>query len=381
MISVVVSTYEKPRHLALVLCGLAAQTDRDFETIVADDGSGPETFRVVETLLGEVPYPLQLVRQEHLGFRAARVRNLGIHASRGDYVVFLDGDCVPFPNFVACHRALRRPGRYLAGARYFLDRDVSAALTAAKIPRIAAAVPRPERRRLRALAWKDAFYRLFRLKEDRPKVVTSNLSVWKADLRRANGLDENFVGWGQEDEDLGRRLRRLGVRPRSAVGRANVCHIWHPTVESFRGRVRDGDNVPYYRRGYFLACCRNGLRKRALGEIRTRIDGLPPPLAAAFRARLADPGTSPPEVEILGPCAPRGASEVRVRVAGVAPGPTIQDAHYYILVPGPDFSPREEEMLRLAGARIVPLEGEGEEGFLAPEAIAASALRALDILL
>jgi len=381
MISVVVSTYEKPCHLALVLHGLAVQTDRDFEVIVADDGSGPETVRVVESLRGVVPYPLDLVRQEHLGFRAARVRNLGIQASRGNYILFLDGDCVPLPEFVAVHRALRRPGRYLAGARYFLDRGVSDSIAPTEIRRIASLVPRAEVRRLRALAFKDAFYRLSRIKEDRPKVVTSNLSVWKTDLQRSNGLDENFVGWGQEDEDLGRRLRRLGVRPRSVVGRANVCHIWHPSVESFRGRVRDGDNVPYFRRGYFLACCRNGLRKRALASIRTRIEGLPAPLADALRTRLADPGSSPPEIEILGPFAPRSRCEVRIRIVGATPGPTIQDAHYYVLVPGPEFSPQEEEMLRLAGARVIPLEDEGEGDLLAPDAIASSALRALDLLL
>src|SRR5262249_59369798 len=97
-LSVVVATYEWPEALELVLRSLADQSERDFEVIVADDGSGPETAEVV-TAAGAAH-----VRQDDDGYRLARVRNLGAARASGEYLVFVDGDTVPRRHFV---RALR----------------------------------------------------------------------------------------------------------------------------------------------------------------------------------------------------------------------------------------------------------------------------------
>jgi len=262
MQSVIVSTYNKPHQLRLVLEGLRHQTVDEFEVIIADDGSTDETRALIEEYAAGTPFPVEHTWQEDDGFRAAQIRNLGVKASRGDQIVFLDGDCVPFPNFLATHRDQARDDVVLAGDRLFLDQQPSAELTVEQVADGAFRdiVPRAEFRRLRWRAMKDRVYRATRLKE-RPKVVTANLSLTRSAFHAVNGLDQRFVGWGHEDEDLRRRLVRRGYRIESVFTTALVCHLWHRQVDSFHGKVKFGDNIPYFQRGFYLSRCRDGLEQ------------------------------------------------------------------------------------------------------------------------
>src|SRR3954468_12402402 len=104
LISVIVTTFDRPDALDAVLRSLSRQRDRDFEVIVADDGSGPETTALTEQWKPRMGVALAQVWQEHLGFRAAEMRNRAIRMSRGTYCIFLDGDCLTRPDFIATHR-------------------------------------------------------------------------------------------------------------------------------------------------------------------------------------------------------------------------------------------------------------------------------------
>ena len=121
LISVIVTTYERPDALDAVLRGLDAQTDASFEVIVADDGSGPETAALVTRWQDEGRFPIAHVWQENKGFRAAAIRTRAIAQSRGALCIFLDGDCIPRPDFVAQHRRLAEPGWFVAGNRMLLS--------------------------------------------------------------------------------------------------------------------------------------------------------------------------------------------------------------------------------------------------------------------
>ncbi|MFN2326702.1 MAG: glycosyltransferase, partial [Gemmatimonadales bacterium] len=129
LISVVVTTYNQPDWLEKVLWSLGAQTDRNFEVLVADDGSGPATRELVSRANTLAGVPVRHVWQEDRGFRKCAILNAAIRASQGDYVVFLDGDCIPRQDFVAVHRRLARPGRFLSGGAFRLPRPVSVALS------------------------------------------------------------------------------------------------------------------------------------------------------------------------------------------------------------------------------------------------------------
>ncbi len=243
-ISVIVTTYNRVDALGAVLRGLDHQTDRDFEVIVADDGSGAATREFLARRAARLDRPLKHVWHEDRGFRAAEIRNRGILASSGDYCVFLDGDCIPRPNFIAVHRRLAEPGWFVTGNRVLLGRDLTKRVLAQsleperwslvtwlalrarrQINRLAPLVPMAAGplRKLRAGAW--------------PGARSCNLAVWRSDLDRLDGFDAAFSGWGLEDSDLLIRLLHAGVRRKDGNFATGVLHLWHP--ESDRSYLPD----------------------------------------------------------------------------------------------------------------------------------------------
>jgi glycosyltransferase involved in cell wall biosynthesis len=241
LISVIVSTYNWPRALAVVLDSLARQSDLGFEVVVADDGSTPDTGELVAVRAADFPVPLRHVWQEDQGFRAAAARNQAVAASRGDYLLFLDGDCPVLGNFVSTHRRLARPDWFVAGNRILLGGTLSAAVLAGgrpvylynllefllarrcgEINRLLPLLRLPDGcfRRLRPRRWQGA--------------MTCNLAVWRQDFYRVNGFDENFVGWGHEDAEFVGRLINAGTYRKEGRFAVPVLHLWHP--HQHRGR-------------------------------------------------------------------------------------------------------------------------------------------------
>lgn len=234
-VAVIVTTYNRPEALALVMAGFAAQADKRFELIVADDGSTGETAQAVRNFASSAPFAVRHVWQEDAGFRAAAIRNQAVLASDADYLVFTDGDCVPMPNFVAAHRSLAERGCFLAGNRMLLNEDLTAWVLAEQTPIYAwsradwqSAKQRGGVNRLAPLrelalpGW---------LRKVRPRrwqgAKTCNLSLWRDDFVRVNGFDECYCGWGLEDSDLVIRLLRAGLCHKSARFAAPVAHLWH----------------------------------------------------------------------------------------------------------------------------------------------------------
>ena len=256
-LAVVVTTYNRPDALEAVLKGYLAQSERDFELLIADDGSTRETADVVTEFAARAPFPVRHVWQEDLGFRAAAARNRAVAATAADYVIFTDGDCVPAHAFVAQHRRLAEPGWFLSGNRVLLSHAFTDKVLAHDIP-------------IHTWGWADwvrargrgdinRVVPLLRLpdggfRKNHPQqwegVKTCNLSVWRADLVRVNGLDETYSGWGLEDSDLVIRLLHAGVRHKSARFAAPVLHLWHR--ENDRGRLPENqrrlDEVVHSRR-------------------------------------------------------------------------------------------------------------------------------------
>lgn len=234
LISIIVATYNRPDALSAVLRSLAKQDDRRFEVVVADDGSGTPTRQAIESVREAYPVPLQHVWQDDRGFRAAAVRNRATAAAHGDYIVFLDGDCVPRPRYVARHRALSERGWMVAGNRVLLTETYTRAALADAWPlhRYTLDQWRAARRRgdiNRTLPLMDLrLGPLRKLAAARwQRVRTCNLGVWRTDLVHVNGFDEAFEGWGYEDSDLAVRLLNAGVRRKEGAFATGVLHLWH----------------------------------------------------------------------------------------------------------------------------------------------------------
>ena len=267
--SVIVSTYERPENLARCLEGFRHQTVREFEILVADDGSGPVTRALVERMAQVFPAPVRQVWQEDRGFRKSAVLNIASREARADYLIYTDGDCVPHRRFIENHLRHRAPGRVLVGRAAKLSEERSRRIDAAAIAGGAHARSGPrewwDEHRGRARNMSYAFYlpgelsfRLVqRLKKNR-NLRGGNCSLWKSDLERVNGWNEDFESWGLEDVELGWRLRRAGVAPMLVVNRAVCVHLWHPAGRKESEGARAAYNAT---RARGLAWCPNGLVK------------------------------------------------------------------------------------------------------------------------
>ena len=109
MISILLATYNWPQALKLCLESLATQTDPDFEIIIADDGSTQSTTQLIDSYKNTLP--ITHLWQEDEGFRKTKILNQAIATAQGDYLIFLDGDCIVQPDFVERHRQLAQIGR------------------------------------------------------------------------------------------------------------------------------------------------------------------------------------------------------------------------------------------------------------------------------
>ena len=233
-ISVVVTTYNRSEALVAVLGGLAAQDDKDFELIIADDGSLPQHVRAIERAVCDLGLAASHVWHPDVGFTAARVRNLGVTLARGRYVVFLDGDCVPETDFIRRHRELREDGCFVNGSRVLLSPSFTQAV-----------VEGHEQIFGRKLSYWFARWReksankwtsLVRFPDlgmrKKPQfswrgIRSCNFGVWRRDYEAVDGFDETFVGWGHEDADLVLRLHNSGVVRKNGFLATEVYHLWH----------------------------------------------------------------------------------------------------------------------------------------------------------
>ena len=242
--AVIVTTYNRPDALAAVLEGFCHQSDQDFELIVADDGSTNETMKVVETYQRPSLFSLRHVWQEDRGFRAAAIRNQAIAATTAEYLIFTDGDCVPSRDFVHAHKRLAEPGFFLGANRVLLSSAFTQRVIANHAPIhawgwrdwVSAWMRREANRVLPLMALPDGSFRKWSPARWEG-IKTCNLSVWRRDLVRVNGLDERYQGWGLEDSDLVIRLLHAGVKHKSARFAAPVFHLWHR--EQDRQRLPD----------------------------------------------------------------------------------------------------------------------------------------------
>lgn len=247
-IAVIVTTYNRPDALAAVLAGYQAQRDAEFELLVADDGSTGDTRRVVDEFKARAKFTVTHVWHEDQGFRAAAIRNRALAATRADYIVFSDGDCVPRPYFVARHQKLAERGWFVAGNRVLLSAGFTDRVLREQLPIqewtlgswLSAWMKRDINRWLPLVTVPDSGFR-----KSTPQrwegVKTCNLAAWRDDLLRVNGLDETYSGWGLEDSDLVIRLLHAGVRHKSARFAAPVFHLWHS--ENDRSRLAENQRL------------------------------------------------------------------------------------------------------------------------------------------
>ena len=232
--SVIFSTYNSPEWLEKVLWGYSVQTVRDFEIVIADDGSGDETRQVIENLRPEIGIPIQHIWQKDEGFQKSRILNKAIVAAQSDYLIFSDGDCIPRKDFVEMHLQHRKPGRFLSGGYFMLPMSTSKAITKEaivdqqcfEVKWLAENGLRRTYKTLKLTARGTLRNLLNRLTTTRPTWNGHNSSGWKKDILEANGFDERMQ-YGGQDRELGERLENRGVKGVQIRYTAVVVHLDH----------------------------------------------------------------------------------------------------------------------------------------------------------
>lgn len=247
-LSVIISTYNSESWLDKVLTGYALQTCRDFEVIVADDGSRPSTAELIDARTHAYPVPLRHVWHEDDGYRRQEILNKAIPLAAHDYILFTDGDCIPRRDFVAVHAALAEPGRFLSGGYCKLGMELSRRITRQDIVQGRCfdldwlqsheRMDGSNRRKLGASP--DMARLLDTLTPAGATFNNCNSSAWKQDLLAINGYDERMK-YGGPDRELGERLRNYGIRGKQIRHKAVCVHLDHArcykTAESVRANL------------------------------------------------------------------------------------------------------------------------------------------------
>lgn len=238
-LTLIIAFYNKIELLRKVLESVALQTMRDFEVVIADDGSKPEVVEAIKSLQTQFVFPISHVWHEDQGWRKNVILNKAVVAAQSDYLVFIDGDCVLEPHFLEEHYAARKQGEVVTGRRVLLTPKTTEYILAKPLTphRLGASL-------FFRLLWETIFghqktqleqkirlpkglRRLF-IRERKRYILGCNFSLYKEDLLGVNGFDERFAypGYG-EDIDLEYRLSRKGIFAYSRKCQLVQFHCYH----------------------------------------------------------------------------------------------------------------------------------------------------------
>lgn len=253
-ISVIISTYNAVEWLEKVLWGYQNQTFKNFEMVIADDGSGPETKDLIDRMTKEVFYPIIHVWQEDDGFQKSRILNKAVLACNADYIVMSDGDCIPRNDFLQVHEDNKELGYFISGGYFKLPMNISKAITKEDI----------HSQKCFDLGWlkEHGLKNSFKnnklssqgLKENMLNRFTTtkatwnghNSSGWIKDILKVNGLNERMQ-YGGQDRELGERLMNLGIKGKQLRYSAICVHLDHKrgykTKESIDKNLEIRSNV------------------------------------------------------------------------------------------------------------------------------------------
>lgn len=237
-----ISTYNWPEALNLCLLSVKALKVLPDEVIIADDGSADNTRQLIEKFQRDFPVPLKHVWQPDEGFQLAKIRNRGIAASSHDYIIQIDGDLILHPNFVADHIAFSKRGSFVTGSRVMLDEQYSKTLlqNGKTSVNIFNKNVRNKMNGVRSRFLRNYLAERYRI-NDMLYMRGCNMAFWRDDLVMVNGYNEEFTGWGREDNEVAVRLINSGIKKRIIKFGGIVFHIYHP--EKSRSGLNKNDDM------------------------------------------------------------------------------------------------------------------------------------------
>lgn len=246
-VSIIVPTYNRPKALRLNLLSLLQQSVLPTEVLIADDGSGLETRQLIDVMRKELQtfFPIRHVWQEDIGFRKPMILNETVRQATGDYLIFIDGDCIAHRHFVQAHMEMSNPDTILSGKRVEIGKSLTEKLLESNtvlnslsfrlLWDAAFGGEQKSRKVEEAIRIMNPWIRKA-LKRDRitdDGVWGCNFSLYKDLFYAINGCDEEFVDGSIEDNDLGIRVLNQGKMLKTVRHRAVIFHLWHKSTWNF----------------------------------------------------------------------------------------------------------------------------------------------------
>ena len=238
-LGLIINTWQQPEALSRVLRAVSAQLSLPDEVLLAEDGSEDQTRAVFGRWSAGQAFATAHVWQQHDGFRRSRILNQAIARSTSDYLVFLDGDTVPHPQFVQDHRRLAKDGLFVQGHRALIGEKAVAWFGQGGFgaDRRRALWRRQVEGIKHAYRWP---WPMARARTDLKGIRGCNLGIWREHLVKVNGYNEAFVGWGREDSELAVRLMNMGLVRLDVRGWALCSHLWH--LQASRAGLSQNDD-------------------------------------------------------------------------------------------------------------------------------------------
>lgn len=233
-ISVIISTYNNPEWLEKVLWSYEQQTYKNFEVVIADDGSDNKTKQLIETISQEVSYPVRHIWHEDNGFQKTIILNKATVVSKGDYLVYSDGDCIARQDFLQVHLDKREKGYFLSGGYFKLPMSISQLISKEDIiSQRCFDISWLKQHGLKA-SFKTNKITAKGFKEKLLNNLTPTTATWnghnssgyKIDIIKVNGYDERMQ-YGGEDRELGERLFNIGIKAKQIRYSAICLHLDH----------------------------------------------------------------------------------------------------------------------------------------------------------
>ncbi|MGJ0361707.1 glycosyltransferase [Aliarcobacter cryaerophilus] len=246
-VSVIIAVYKDVEALELIIESLKNQTYKNFEVVIAEDGQDEKMQAFIESIKD---LDIKHTTQEDIGIRKTKSLNNGIIASEGEFLIFIDGDCIPYSTFIESYVKISQDGFIISGRRVNLGPKYSKKLR----NKIISPLELEKTFLLRYISIsqdckeghsEDGFYfspdgwiynKFIKNRRASTSILGCNYACFKKDIIAINGYDE---GYGEtaigDDTDLEWRFKALGCKIKSAKNVANVFHLYHS--RSFRNRI------------------------------------------------------------------------------------------------------------------------------------------------
>lgn len=265
--SIIITTYNAPLWLEKVLVGYTVQTFQEFEIIVADDGSTDETKKVIDSFKDKFKHPLQHIWQEDNGFQKPKILNKAILASKTEYLIFTDGDCIPRKDFVATHIKNAEIGYFLSGGYFKLPLEISQKITLQEIIS----------QKCFSIKWliSNGLNKNFKLtKLTNNKIFAAfmnwltptkrswnghNSSGFKKDILAINGFNHSML-YGGLDRELGERLFNFGLLSKQIRYTAICIHLFHNRSYESKETWENNHKIRAFNKKNKITWIKNGIQ-------------------------------------------------------------------------------------------------------------------------